>query len=128
MLISRPFWSRALALKLKHFPAVAVLGARQCGKTTLAKMALPKWTYLDLERPSHLARVEADPEHFLATHASQLVFDEAHLFHKLFNVLRPIIDETRSRKGRFVLLGSASPVLSSCSKTPPLAFFPLILS
>ena len=47
---------------LRRWPAVTMLGPRQCGKTTFARRALPGWTYLDLERPSDVAPVLADPE------------------------------------------------------------------
>ncbi len=43
-----------LAKLLKAFPAVLVLGPRQCGKSTLTRHALPRWTHLDLERPVDL--------------------------------------------------------------------------
>jgi len=52
---------------LRHFPAVTVLGPRQCGKTTFIRQALPAWTYLDLERPSDAAPMAADPEARLAS-------------------------------------------------------------
>lgn len=95
---------------LTEFPAVALLGPRQAGKTTLARSiaaTLPDSLYLDLERPSDLARL-ADPELFLSRHVSHLVvIDEIQRMPELFTVLRSLIDENRSA-GRFLLLGSAS--------------------
>lgn len=96
---------------LRHFPAVSVLGPRQCGKTTFIRRALPGWRYLDLERPADAAPLAADPEARLAQLGDRVVFDEAQRLPELFPVLRGLIDRRRSRKGRFVLLGSASPSL-----------------
>ncbi len=96
-----------------EFPAVALLGPRQAGKTTLARVVAaqrPDSLFLDLERPSDLAKL-ADPELFLSRHAGQLVvLDEIQRQPELFSVLRSLIDEKRT-PGRFLLLGSASPQL-----------------
>jgi predicted AAA+ superfamily ATPase len=96
---------------LRHFPAVTVLGPRQCGKTTFIRQALPGWRYLDLERPSDAAPLAADPEARLAQLGDRVIFDEAQRVPELFSVLRGVIDRGRGRRGRFVLLGSASPRL-----------------
>lgn len=98
---------------LTEFPAVALLGPRQAGKTTLARIVAderPGSLYLDLERPSDLAKL-ANPELFLSRYAGQLiVLDEIQRRPELFAVLRALIDEKRT-PGRFLLLGSASPQL-----------------
>ena len=98
---------------LVQFPAVALLGPRQAGKTTLARSvgsSHENSLYLDLERPSDLAKL-ADPALFLSRHVDQLVvLDEIQRQPNLFPVLRALIDENR-RPGRFLLLGSASPQL-----------------
>lgn len=102
-----------LTQSLEQFPAVALLGPRQAGKTTLARELAkhhPGSLYLDLERPADLARL-SDPELFLTRHAPHLVvLDEIQRLPELFPVLRSLIDEQR-RAGRFLLLGSASPAL-----------------
>ena len=96
-----------------YFPIVAVLGPRQCGKTTLARdwiRTCPESLYLDLERPSDLAKL-ADSEDFLTRHSEKLVcLDEIQRSPELFPVLRALSDET-GRPGQFLLLGSASPDL-----------------
>jgi predicted AAA+ superfamily ATPase len=95
---------------LKSFPAVLVLGPRQCGKTTFVRECLPDWTPFDLERPADLALVEADQEGFFATHPRRIVIDEAQRLPSLFTTLRHALDRNR-RNGRIVLTGSASPDL-----------------
>ncbi len=99
---------------LVRYPAVAIVGPRQCGKTTLARMLASERAgtlYLDLERPSDRRKLEADPEEFLRRHAAVTVcMDEVQRVPALFEVLRSLVDEDR-RPGRFLLLGSASPAL-----------------
>jgi len=98
---------------LKHFPAVAVLGPRQVGKTTLAKSIISTGSdslYLDLERPSDLAKLQ-DAETFLNLHQDKLIcIDEVQLRPELFPLLRALIDEYK-KPGRFLVLGSSSPDL-----------------
>lgn len=95
---------------LHESPVVALLGPRQCGKTTLAKIVAKGWPralYLDLERPSDLRKL-SDPELYLGQAADRLVIlDEIQRAPDLFPVLRALVDEKR-RPGRFLLLGSAS--------------------
>ncbi|MCP4601003.1 MAG: ATP-binding protein [Proteobacteria bacterium] len=96
--------------QLEHNPAVAILGPRQCGKTTLAKHIVKKISmsvYLDLEHPTDLAKLD-DPVAFLGHHENDLVcLDEIQRAPELFTVLRSVIDE-RGRNGQFLILGSAS--------------------
>ena len=98
---------------LAQFPAVAILGPKQVGKTTLAKSVIESWPdslYLDLERHSHLAQLQ-DAEAFLSLHRDKLVcIDEVQLRPDLFPLLRSLIDEQR-KPARFLILGSASPEL-----------------
>lgn len=105
-----------LLSRLAQSPVVVLLGSRQAGKTTLARGLNPgKPThYLDLERPSDLAKL-ADPELYLARFEGHLVIlDEVQRLPDLFPVLRSLIDERRragEKAGHFLLLGSASPEL-----------------
>lgn len=93
-------------------PAVAILGARQVGKTTLARQAFPAHGYVDLEDPRSAGRFRDDPRYELdAALAPGLVLDEAQAVPDLFSALRGAIDANRRANGRFVLLGSAQPQL-----------------
>ena len=107
---------KTLLTRLQQAPVVALLGSRQVGKTTLArelKLAKPSH-YLDLERPSDLAKL-SDPELYLSGFANELVIlDEVQRVPDLFPVLRSLVDERRragEKAGHFLLLGSASPEL-----------------
>ncbi len=102
-----------LAEELQFSSAVALLGPRQVGKTTLAlevAKAVPS-LYLDLESERDRFKL-AQPELYLADHLDKLViFDEVHRAPGLFPVLRGLIDEARRkgrRAGQYLLLGSAS--------------------
>jgi predicted AAA+ superfamily ATPase len=98
---------------LNHNPAVALLGPRQVGKTTLAVEigSTRPSHYVDLESPSARAKL-ANAESYLAEHEDKLVIlDEVHRVPELFQTLRGLIDSGRRRgkqAGRFLLLGSAS--------------------
>jgi predicted AAA+ superfamily ATPase len=101
-------FSERLRRLLRTFPIVCVLGARQCGKTTFIKAALPKWRYLDLEKPSDAVRFTEDPESALARLRLPFILDEAQRLPALFPVLRSFVDRQRKRPGQVALLGSAS--------------------
>lgn len=98
---------------LGQFPAVALLGPRQVGKTTLAHEIEREENalYLDLEYPPDLAKL-ADPSDYLSRHAEKLVIlDEIQRVPELFPVLRSLIDQSKRagrHTGQFLLLGSAS--------------------
>lgn len=93
-----------------QFPAVLILGPRQCGKTTLARNFL-KGEYFDLERPSDQQIFSDDIELALSRFKGPLIIDEAQTLPDLFPVLRSLIDEHRDEYGRYYLLGSVNPEL-----------------
>jgi uncharacterized protein len=99
--------------RLVLFPAVALLGPRQVGKTTLAEDIAGdrESVYLDLESPSDRSKL-TDTARYLEEHEEKLVvLDEVHRVPELFQTLRGLIDKGRRRghkTGRFLLLGSAS--------------------
>lgn len=100
--------SRLVRSRLRAMPAVAVVGPRQAGKTTLARSL--GGNYFDLERESDRLRLDLEwPA--LVTARKLVILDEAQSWPEVFPRLRAAIDERRSRKGRFLLLGSVSPAL-----------------
>lgn len=110
----------AAADALRHFPVVAILGPRQCGKSTLAKRLLADLKdalYLDLEKPSDLAKLN-DAEWFLSSCRSRCVcLDEIQRKPELFPVLRSLTDAWGGN-GHFLVLGSASrDLLNQSSET-----------
>lgn len=96
---------------LDNFPAVAIIGARQAGKTTFAKEVANDFTYIDLEKSSVYDQLAEDPEYFFKRQPSKVIFDEAQKLPVLFNILRSVIDEDRDKNGRFILTGSSNPSL-----------------
>ena len=106
----RNLYPKCLKL-LDWFPVVVILGARQVGKTTLAKALGKDWTYMDLERPEDLDRLSYDPAFFFSEHPAALILDEAQAYPEVFKVLRGVIDADRQKNGRFILTGSSSPAL-----------------
>lgn len=99
--------------RLQQFPAVALLGSRQVGKTTLARRLLTAGDthYLDLENPADLAKL-ADPLGYLSRFSDKLIIiDEVQRAPEIFQLLRGLIDErvfAGKTSGQFLLLGSAS--------------------
>ena len=106
----RRFAQKLIETLARQFPAVMILGPRQCGKTTLARHFL-QGNYFDLERPSDYQVFAGDLELALGRLDEPLILDEAQTVPQLFSVLRSVIDEKRDQSGRFYLLGSVSPAL-----------------
>jgi predicted AAA+ superfamily ATPase len=97
-----------LKQRLRTYPAVALVGPRQCGKTTLARAL--NGVYFDIEQPAERLRLDLQWVDLLRS--KQLVMlDEAQSWPELFVRLRGAIDTERQRRGRFLLLGSVSPTL-----------------
>jgi predicted AAA+ superfamily ATPase len=93
---------------LNFFPVVIILGVRQCGKTTLARMLRPEWRYFDLERARDLDFISRDFDFFIKEHGHSIIIDETQRHPALFQELRGVIDRERMRKNRFLLTGSSS--------------------
>ncbi len=100
-----------LASYLKDFPCVALVGARQTGKTTLLDRLPGTWRRFDLERRADHQVIARDPDAFLRLHPAGVALDEAQLLPEIFPALRVAIDEHRRERGRFVVTGSSSPEL-----------------
>jgi predicted AAA+ superfamily ATPase len=120
-----------LETKLKSFPIVGILGPRQCGKTTLAKQFIDnqnkkKTYFFDLENPRDLSKLE-NPLLNLENLEGYVIIDEVQRLPELFPILRVLADRV-SKKTKFILLGSASPLLiknSSESLAGRIAFMEL---
>ena len=125
--VEREAHIRQIRLLLQEFPVVAVLGARQVGKTTLARQVTASWVgetaWFDLEDPADLARLD-DPGLELRPLRGLVVLDEVQRLPDIFPLLRVLADRP-STPARFLVLGSASPDLlrqSSESLAGRLAF------
>jgi hypothetical protein len=113
MRIPRPGHLAAIEGRLRRFPVVALLGARQVGKTTLAREVARRnrgrSAFFDLERPADLSLL-ADPELGLRDLRGLVILDEVQRRPDLFPTLRVLADR-RPLPARFLVLGSASPLL-----------------
>jgi predicted AAA+ superfamily ATPase len=95
---------------LDIFPVVAILGPRQCGKSTLIKKMAKTWRntlFLDLQNQDDLNKLRQPTLFFSNNSTQRICLDEIQLVPELFSVLRGEVDQNR-KNGRFILLGSAS--------------------
>ena len=129
-MIDRELHARQITGLLRRFPVVAILGARQVGKTTLAASIAPTLSNhisrFDLENPSDLARL-ADPMLALQEPKGFVVLDEVQRRPELFPVLR-VLEDRKPVRTRFLVLGSAAPDLlrqSSESLAGRIAYYEL---
>ncbi len=96
---------------LQRFPVTALLGPRQCGKSSLARLFAPKAeSRFDIENPLDLVRLQPDPFGRLSSLEGIVVLDEVQFWPELFGMLRVIVDDPGCR-ARFLVTGSASPDL-----------------
>src|SRR5262245_22915310 len=107
--IRRAHYLSALRRVLADNPICALLGPRQCGKSTLARQFARgrKSTYIDLESTAGTALL-ADAEFFLSSLTGLVVIDEIQRMPELFTILRPLADR-RPIRARFLILGSVAP-------------------
>ncbi len=94
--------------RLKNYPAVALLGARQSGKTTLARTFSEVYFDLELEQDKLGLDLQWDD---LVRSKVPVILDEAQNLPEIFSRIRSAIDSDRKRNGRFLILGSVSPGL-----------------
>lgn len=111
MLLERTRVKQTIEKALKRSRVVALIGPRQCGKTTLARQFVSpeSLNYFDLENPINLARL-SEPMTALAGLKGIVVIDEVQKHPELFPALRVLVDR-KSTNGQFLILGSASPQL-----------------
>ena len=110
-MIPRPEPIRQIEASFQIHPVTALLGPRQCGKTTLARFIAEQEpsTIFDLENPVDIQRLSA-PMQALKDLSGLVIIDEIQRKPELFELLRVLVDRT-DRNARFLLLGSASPHL-----------------
>ncbi len=113
-MISRGHLKEEIRRSLAHNPVTALLGPRQCGKTTLARQIGDQSdaSYFDMQDPE-VAAAFRNPKLVLDTLEGLIILDEAQLLPALYPVLRVLVDKDRrvGAKRRFLLLGSAAPQL-----------------
>ena len=117
-MIPRPFYMDRLNNAVRRSPVTALLGPRQCGKTTLARMfgQGKKAVFFDLESEPDLRRLQ-NPELMLGSLEGLVILDEVQVMPELFNVLRILVDRPEN-KARFLILGSASSdIIKNVSET-----------
>lgn len=108
-MINRPAYLDQLSSAVRRSPVTTLLGPRQCGKTTLARIfgVGKQAIHFDLESQPDLRRLQ-NPEFMLGSLEGLVVLDEVQIMPELFNVLRVLVDRPENQ-ARFLLLGSASP-------------------
>lgn len=117
----------------KEYPAVTILGPRQSGKTTLAKMTFPELGYCSLEEPDVRLNATEDPRGLLAGFPHGVILDEIQRVPQVLSYLQGIIDREQ-KPGRFVLTGSHQPEVhqaisqSLAGRTAVLELLPFALS
>lgn len=117
-MLQRTEYLQQLHTAIKRAPVVSMLGPRQCGKTTLARLFGSETgaTYFDLESIPDQRRLQ-NPEFVLGSLNGLVILDEIQVKPDLFNVLRVLVDRPGNR-ARFLILGSASPaILKNVSET-----------
>jgi predicted AAA+ superfamily ATPase len=93
-----------------EYPVVTILGPRQSGKTTLARMTFPDKPYFSLEDPDVRVAAEADPREFLRQAEDGGILDEVQRLPALLSYIQGMVDKD-GRRGRFILTGSHQPQL-----------------
>jgi len=106
------YLSRKIEQTIKHytsiFPAVAVTGPRQSGKSTLLREIFgKKYTYVTFDDPIVVEQFLSDPKGFMAEYNNKIIYDEAQKVPDLFHYLKIEIDNDRNNYGKFLLTGSS---------------------
>lgn len=101
----------SVSYMVTHFPCLALVGARQVGKTTILQDLKHKQRVFDLERHSDYELIARDPDFFLKSEKPPIAIDEAQILPPIFPALRVFIDEHRRQNGQVFISGSSSPQL-----------------
>lgn len=97
--------SKDIFKALGKYPIIGVTGPRQSGKTTLAKMVCPDYTYLNLEDLSLREFAKSDPKDFLETYKGGVIIDEIQYVPELFSYLQ-VVTDLRQKNGEYIITGS----------------------
>ncbi len=117
-MLQRPYYFNRLKTALERSPVTALLGPRQCGKTTLARQVAEhqKATFFDIKSVPDRRRLQ-NPEFMLGSLTGLVILDEIQEMPELFSVLRILVDRLENQ-ANFLILGSASPeIIKSASET-----------
>ena len=98
---------------LQKYPIVALNGPRQSGKTTLSKLILPKYEYVNLEDISKRDFAKSDPKGFLETYKNGVIIDEIQYVPDLFSYLQVYTDQ-RQKNGEYLITGSQNFLIRAC--------------
>jgi len=112
-MLSRQVFKDEVLESIDFNPVTAILGPRQCGKTTIARMIAKEYSqsnFFDLEDPTDFELFKTTPKTLLQRYTGLIVIDEIQLIPELFPLLRVLADEQNSKR-KFLILGSASPDL-----------------
>ena len=101
-------WVKLMA---REYAVISIMGPRQSGKTTLAKMLFPDYGYVNLEDPDLRRAAEVDGADFMAKHPAPLIIDEVQRVPELLSRIQVKVDEVPSRKAAYILTGSHQPAL-----------------
>jgi uncharacterized protein len=112
MQINRPQFEAEVRESLSYNPVTAILGPRQCGKTTLARSisGTIKSTLFDLEDPADFELLKSNPKQIFTGLEGLVIIDEIQRLPELFPLLRVLADEADSKR-KYLILGSTSPDL-----------------
>ena len=125
--------SQEVLASADEYPVVTILGPRQAGKTTLARMSFPDKPWISLEDPDVRMAAESDPRSFLGQFPDGVILDEVQRLPALLSYVQGIVDRKGGR-GRFILTGSHQPQLheavsqSLAGRTAVLTLWPFSLA
>lgn len=112
-MLSRQLFKEEVLESISFNPVTAILGPRQCGKTTIARMIAkehPQSNFFDLEDPTDFELFKSAPKTLLQRYSGLIIIDEVQIIPELFPLLRVLADEQNANR-KFLILGSASPEL-----------------
>ncbi len=95
-----------LTISASEYPVITIIGPRQSGKTTLARMVFSEYEYVNLEQPEHRSLAAEDPKSFFTRFHHPCILDEIQNVPELLSWIQVIVDENPEKKAQFILTGS----------------------